>query len=38
VALVAGWEAEAAARGLEPQSPDFWRDAATWIVEQLDAK
>jgi hypothetical protein len=34
-ALVAAWEAEAARRGLEPESPDFWRDAAPWIIEQL---
>ena len=36
--LVAGWEAEAKGRGLEPDSTTFWSDARPWIVEQLNAK
>jgi hypothetical protein len=32
-ALVEDWEAEAARRGLERLSPDFWRDAVTWIYD-----
>jgi hypothetical protein len=37
-ALVASWEAEAARRGLDPQSPDFWKDAGPWIRRELDKK
>ena len=33
-AWVGAWEAEADRQGLEPLSPDFWKVAAPWIVEQ----
>jgi hypothetical protein len=29
------WETEATARGLLPQSFDYWKDAGPWIAERL---
>ena len=29
------WEVEAQARGLDPQSLDYWKDAGPWIAERL---
>ena len=37
-ALWTGWESEAAARGLPPDSQAFWAEVETWMAREDDAR